>query len=157
MNDIFFSVPRLLLERMPAARALVRGCETCPNLQGEVLFFPFRNGSIVSATLSGIPYSGFLGFHIHENASCATGGDIPFHGAGGHYNPTGAQHPNHAGDLPVLLASGGFSYAVFFTDRFTPAQVVGRSVVLHGKPDDFRTQPAGDSGSRIACGVIRAL
>ena len=78
-------------------------------------------------------------------------------GAGGHFNPAGRRHPDHAGDLPVLLSGGGRAFSVTYTGRFTPGQVVGRSAVLHALPDDYRSQPTGGAGARIACGVIRPV
>ena len=157
MYDLIFSLPRALSGRSPAARAQLHGCAEYPGLSGEVLFFPFRGGSIVSAAVSGLPYDGFLGFHLHEGGSCTTDGAVAFYGAGGHYNPEGSAHPQHAGDFPVLLSCGGFAFSVFYTDRILPWDAFGRTVILHSKPDDFRTQPAGDSGSRIACGIVRAV
>lgn len=144
------------LERPPEARALVRGSAAYPSLRGEVLFYPFLNGSLLLIRMTGLPGSGFFGFHIHENGDCCTGGDSPFSCAGGHWNPGGVPHPGHTGDLPVLLADQGLAYAMVYTGRFTPAEAVGRSVIIHDRPDDYRSQPAGDSGERIACGVITA-
>lgn len=77
-----------------------------------------------------------------------------FADAGGHFNPTGQKHPMHAGDLPQLLSAGGKAYLAVLTDRFSIRDVIGRSVIIHEQPDDFHTQPAGDSGARIGCGVI---
>lgn len=142
----------------PAARAVVRGDAVQPGLAGEVLFSPFGRGSLVIIRLAGMPAPGFFGFHIHERGDCSTGGDVAFSAAGGHYDPHGTAHPWHSGDLPSVLASAdGVVVMAVYTDRFRPGDVVGRAVVLHEKPDDFRTQPAGDSGRRLACGVIQAL
>lgn len=145
------------LERPPEARALVKGSAAYPELRGEVLFYPFLNGSLLLARITGLPGSGFFGFHIHAHADCRTGGDTAFHSAGGHWDPAGVPHPGHAGDLPVLLADHGLACAMVYTGRFTPAQAVGRSVIIHSRPDDYRSQPAGDSGERIACGAVEAL
>ncbi|MFQ6956613.1 MAG: superoxide dismutase family protein [Flavonifractor plautii] len=62
--------------------------------------------------------------------------------------------PEPRGDLPVLLSSGGRALSLVYTGRFQPGQVLGRSVVLHALPDDYRSQPTGAAGGRIACGVI---
>ncbi len=142
----------------PVARALLRGDAALPGLMGEVLFSPYGRGTLVTARAVGLPTPGFLGFHIHERGDCSTGGDVPFSGAGGHYDPHGVNHPWHSGDLPPLLSSAdGVAVMAVYTDRFRPADVVGRAVVVHGKPDDFRSQPAGDSGRRLACGVIKEI
>ena len=154
MLDQPVHMPRVLVEGQPVARALVRGSGAHPELLGEVLFYPFRSGSLLLVRMAGLPGDGFFGFHIHEYGECCDGGDISFYCAGGHYSPTEAIHPNHAGDLPVLLATGGQAYTIFYTGRFTPEEVLGRTVIIHEGPDDYRSQPAGSSGSRIACGKI---
>jgi Cu-Zn family superoxide dismutase len=92
--------------------------------------------------------------HIHEGRSCTGNAADPFADTGGHFNPKNQPHPLHAGDLPPLFSNGGFGYYSFFTARFRPAEIIGRTVVIHSGPDDFKTQPAGDSGSKIACGVV---
>ena len=67
-------------------------------------------------------------------------------------------HPLHSGDMPVLFSdSNGYAFLAFYTDRFTPDQVVNRTVIIHQNPDDFRSQPAGNAGKRLACGVIMAV
>ncbi len=64
-------------------------------------------------------------------------------------------HPDHAGDLPPLLSCGGRVYLAVLTCRVRIPEILGRTLVVHSRPDDFRTQPAGDSGEKIGCGVIR--
>ena len=92
--------------------------------------------------------------HIHEGSDC---GGTDFSDTGGHYNPDAREHPRHAGDLPPLLSMGGRAFLAVETGRFTPCDVVGRTVVIHGSTDDFHTQPAGNAGKKIACGVIRQV
>lgn len=150
-------IPAALLKGPPAAQALLRGDGAHPRLRGEALFYPFGAGTLLLVRILGLPRDGFFALHIHQQGDCRTGGDLPFHRAGGHYNPGGLPHPDHAGDLPVILSSGGRALALFYTGRFRPGQVVGRSMVLHDGPDDYRTQPAGDSGPPIACGAISAI
>lgn len=74
----------------------------------------------------------------------------------GHYNPEKEEHPRHAGDLPPVLSNDGTAWMEIYTGRFYPMDVVGRTIVLHEMPDDFKTQPSGDSGMKIACGEIKA-
>ena len=105
---------------------------------------------------SGLPTessSGFFALHIHEGISCDGNG---FTESKGHYNPASVPHPQHAGDLPVLISCGGNAYAAVLTNRFCVRDIVGRTVVIHSGADDFRSQPAGDSGTKIACGVVRS-
>lgn len=78
-----------------------------------------------------------------------------FSAAIGHFDPHGCPHPQHAGDLPPLLLCGTRAFSVTLTDRFRVSQIIGKAVVVHENPDDFTTQPSGNSGARIACGVIR--
>ena len=70
------------------------------------------------------------------------------------YNPTNAAHPNHAGDLPPVLGNEGYAWTAFYDKRFGIDEIIGRSVIIHSQADDFRSQPSGDSGSKIACGTI---
>ena len=105
--------------------------------------------------VSGLPReseTGFFALHIHEGGSCS---GENFSDTGGHYNPHNEAHPRHAGDLPPLLLCGGGAYLAVLTDRFSVADVIGRTVVIHGGADDFHTQPAGNADTEIACGVIR--
>ena len=67
-----------------------------------------------------------------------------------------AEHPQHTGDLPALLSNDGYAWFAVYTNRFSPAQAVGKTVIIHADPDDYRTQPAGNAGARIACGTILA-
>ena len=156
MSERFAPLSQFLPSEPPAAQARLQGDRAHPDVHGEVLFYPYRGGTLLFARVSGLPGDGFFGFHIHEYGDCCTGGDVPFYCAGGHYNPDSAVHPYHAGDLPVLLSNAGQALAAVYTGRFSPPDVLGRSVVLHGHPDDYHSQPAGDSGERIACGVIEA-
>ena len=143
---------------LPAARALLQGDPSHPQLMGKVLFSPYGRGTLVTVRLLGLPAPGFLGLHIHEKGDCTTGGDVSFAQAGAHYDPHGVHHPWHAGDLPPILSlSDGTALLAVYTDRFQPADVVGRSIIVHNMPDDLHSQPSGNSGARIACGIINAV
>ena len=78
-----------------------------------------------------------------------------FPNTGSHYNPDHQDHPLHTGDLPPLLSGDGTTCLAVVTDRFRIKDVIGRTVVIHSGSDNFRTQPAGNTGNKIACGVIR--
>lgn len=142
--------------KMPSAYAKICGGREYPQLTGYAKFFQRQDGVVIEVEVHGLPKSesGFFAFHIHETRDC--GGD-GFPNTGGHFNPGGALHPRHAGDLPPLLSDHGKAYMKVFTDRFPVGEVIGRSVAIHSDPDDFRTQPAGNSGRKIACGVIRDI
>ena len=152
-----------LLGRRPAARAQIRGDANHPSLSGDVSFYPVNGGVLVLADVHVLPTTGangpgrFFGFHIHEGGACTGTDQDPFADAKGHFNPQNAPHPQHAGDLPPLYAGRGYAWSAFLADRFTVDDIIGRTVVIHSDPDDFTSQPAGNSGSRIACGVIRKV
>ncbi len=129
---------------MQNAIACVRG----ENIRGTVKFFPQCPGVMVTAEIFGLP-DGFHGFHIHRGNSC---GGKDFSDILGHLGA--GDHPNHAGDLPPLLSCGGRAYLAVRTERFRIPEILGRTVVIHQNRDDFTTQPAGDAGEKIACGVI---
>ena len=95
-------------------------------------------------------------FHIHTGNACTENGQGEFASAGGHYNPWDTLHPSHAGDLPPLLSNNGSAWMAVYTGRFYPEDVIGRTVIIHEKSDDFHTQPSGDAGEMIACGKIVA-
>jgi Cu-Zn family superoxide dismutase len=113
---------------------------------------------------------GTHGIHFHEVGMC-DGGSTAFSTAGAHYNPLGREHglenPRgpHAGDAPnIVTPAAGFGKVAFSTDRvrltsgaLTLFDGDGSSIVVHANPDDQIAQPAGNSGARIACGVVRAI
>ncbi len=144
----------MIQRRFPDARAVIKGGDSFPCIRGQVFFFQTRCGVIVRAVVSHLPDTKamFYGFHIHDGESCC-GED--FSETKGHYNPENSPHPTHAGDMPPLLSCSGEAYMEFRTDRFCVKDIIGKTVVIHAGTDDFRTQPSGDSGEKIACGVIR--
>ena len=137
----------------PFATANIKGGNITPNLSGQVKFYQKRGYVLVSAEIEGLPKtdSGFFGFHIHEGESCE-GED--FSKSGSHYNPQNAPHPAHAGDMPPLISCNGSAYMTFATDRFKVSDIIGKTVIIHNRPDDFNSQPSGNAGTKIACGVI---
>ncbi len=155
-----FSGLGALLGRLPDAKAVLSGSRAHPNLRGVVCFYQTDEGVVVAAEVRGLPYErgacapSVFGFHIHEGRSCTGTREDPFANAQGHYNPRNCPHPQHAGDLPPLFGNKGYALMTVLTDRFTVNEIVGRTVILHSQRDDFTTQPAGDSGARIACGRI---
>lgn len=138
----------------PDAVAWIQGNVQHPELFGNVFFWGMSSGGVfVTAEVIGLPQtSEFLGMHIHEIGDCVP----PFLKTGNHYNPKGEKHPMHAGDLPSLLNNNGYAYISFYDERFTVQEVIGKSIIIHSKRDDFSTQPSGDSGEKIGCGVIKA-
>ncbi len=137
----------------PDAIAYLEGGTAAPLLTGEAKFYQKKEGVLLTITVSGLPRKdGFFGLHIHEGRDCS--GD-DFSDTLGHFDPREAAHPEHAGDLPPLLSSGGRAYLGVLSDRFRVQDVIGRTIVIHSDADDFHSQPAGNAGMKIACGVIR--
>lgn len=131
---------------------------------GTATFTDTYAGVLVVGTATGLGL-GAHGIHIHSAGKC----DPPFASAGAHFNPLGKQHgfenPNgpHLGDMPNIdtPAAGGHRFEVLLpgvtlkgTNRLLDAD--GAAIVIHSARDDYKTDPSGDSGSRIACGVIVA-
>ena len=147
----------------PNSAADISGGENYPGIRGRVIFRQQKNGVLVTADIYGLPTgetgcdSGVFGFHIHEGEDCGSNGQEPFSNTKGHYKPGDCPQPYHAGDLPPLFENDGYAYMSFLTNRFTATEIIGRTVVIHLKPDDFHSQPSGNSGEKIACGVIKAL
>jgi superoxide dismutase, Cu-Zn family len=137
------------------ARAVIRNASG--DQIGFAKFVEDASGRVhVNVKVSGLA-SGLHGIHIHNTGLCA-----PFGAAGTHHNPAGAAHGNHSGDLPNLAVNGdGHGRLNATTDDATlsggPLSVFdanGSAIVIHARPDDYQTDPTGNSGDRIACGVI---
>lgn len=157
------------LSASPAAYAILKGSGLAPKLTAKAYFYTSNNnGTLVAIEAHGLPefspatstrpQIGPFGLHIHSGNECEpTQGQDAFSQAGDHYNPTSTVHPDHSGDLPVLFSNNGYSFMVVYTNRFTPSEVIGKTLIIHQSPDDFRSQPAGNAGIRIACGVIKVV
>lgn len=160
MNSRFCSFITAL-SKAPQAEAVIKGSSEYPDINGKVRFYRTNSGVLVAAEVFCLPTSAseccdrVFGFHIHEGDECCGNSSDPFAGAKSHYNPCNCTHPHHAGDMPSLFENDGYSFSVFLTDRFSINEIIGKTVIIHSDPDDFTTQPSGNSGSKIACGVIR--
>jgi Cu-Zn family superoxide dismutase len=117
-------------------------------------------GVDVQIELTGVP-PGVHGFHIHEKGDCGDNGNA----AGGHFNPAATAHgapdvpPHHAGDFGNVTANDAGKVSTRFTTRAVTVEAgansaVGHAIILHANPDDLTTQPTGNAGGRIACGVV---
>lgn len=121
-------------------------------------------GVRLHGTLAGLQPNGTHGFHIHENGDCSAPDGSS---AGGHFNPDGKPHgkpdqsEHHVGDIfSVTADANGVGQVDAIANRATlgdgaATDVLGKAVIVHAKPDDYTTQPTGDAGGRIACGVIQ--
>lgn len=152
----YFSV----FKRRADAVAFINGSPDYPKIKGRVLFYQLKNAVMVRADIWDLPKgivdcgSPIFAFHIHKGEECSGNQNDPFADADGHFNPDNCPHPYHAGDLPPLFGVNGKAFSAFLTDRFTVKEILGRAIIIHSKPDDFTSQPAGNSGEKIACGII---
>jgi Cu-Zn family superoxide dismutase len=132
-------------------------------VSGTVTFSKAEGGVRVQAQLKGLK-PGDHGFHVHEFGDCSAPDGTS---AGGHFNPAGSPHAGphdaqrHAGDMGNVTAGADGSGSVDYVDRQAsfegPNSVLGRGVIVHEKADDLKTQPTGNAGGRLACGVIGAV
>ena len=172
---------RVLMASMLAAAAAAAGCgsmgggeghkasamlepTTGNSAKGTVTFTQSGTKVHVSAQLSGLKPNAEHGFHVHEKGDCSSGDGMS---AGGHFNPAGKSHGDmrthgdrHAGDMPNIKAdaNGNASFSVETRDMTIgtgDTNIVGKGLIVHRDPDDYKSQPAGNAGPRIACAVIR--
>lgn len=161
------------------AAAALAGCQSAPRDEprataqlkplgknkafGEATFDQAGNKVRVVAYVQGLAPGREHGFHIHEAGDCNSPDGMS---AKGHFNPFGKPHGNfqtgerHAGDLPALRADkSGRAKVDVELDTIAvgpgPASIVGRGLIVHADPDDYKTQPTGNAGARLACAVIQ--
>ena len=162
-----------------AATVLLAACQTTPpdaprataQLQptkgsktfGEATFEQVGSKVRVVVFVQGLKPDQEHGMHIHEVGDCSSGDGMS---TKGHFNPLGKPHGHpgsgerHAGDLPSLKANNAGRAKVdveldIITVTAGPASIIGRGLIVHADPDDYKTQPTGNAGARIACGVIQ--
>jgi Cu-Zn family superoxide dismutase len=144
------------------ARADLRPTENS-KARGSVLFKKEGESVRVEIELEGLT-PGAHGLHVHEHGDCSAPDATS---AGGHFNPEGKPHgaptdaQRHVGDLGNVTADASGRVSVVLTDSVIalegPNSIVGRAVVIHEKADDLKSQPSGDAGARLACGVIQVV
>lgn len=146
---------RFLSGKKPYAVAEVSGGKDYPTICGIVEFYLLEKGAIVVASIEKLPTTAtnIFAFHIHNGETC----NDNFAESGTHFNPTNQEHPNHVGDMPPLFSNNGEAWTAFLDQRFNVQDIIGKVVIIHDNPDDFTTQPSGNSGNKIACGIIEKL
>ena len=144
------------------AVAIIKGSAEFPGIRGLVRFYQTDNGVYAITSITGLPKgagvcaSPIFAMHIHDGNSCEDrNGEQPFALSGSHYNPNNCGHPYHAGDLPPLFSAGGIAMSSVLTNRFNVREIIGKTVIIHSGIDDFTSQPSGNAGKKIACGVIQ--
>lgn len=143
------------------AEADIRGSIKYPNIKGKAIFKETKSGILLSVKINGLPSvkdkcnnGKFFGFHIHEGNSCTGNKNDEFADSKTHFNQYQCPHPYHLGDLPPIIENNGNSYMKVLIDKFRLNEIIGKVVIIHSMPDDFTTQPSGNSGEKIACGKI---
>jgi len=150
---------------MPGSRVQAEFLNGDGKNTGSVVLTQTAHGVLVDADLRGLE-AGWHGFHVHEKGECR----VPdFESAGDHYNPEDSEHGfmatkgRHAGDLPnIFVAKDGTARIQFLLDKITLHDGEralfdndGSAIVVHSRADDYRSQPSGDAGSRVACVALR--
>jgi Cu-Zn family superoxide dismutase len=130
---------------------------------GTITFIQRGDKVAVSGSVTGLPPNSEHGFHVHEKGDCSSGDGMS---TGGHFNPAGKAHgpqsaEHHAGDMPSLKADSYGNASVSFELSGVSvgggaANLVGKGLIVHRDADDFKTQPTGNAGPRVACAVIAA-
>ncbi|MFA6580505.1 MAG: superoxide dismutase family protein [Paludibacter sp.] len=130
------------------------------HVTGTIIFTKVKNGIRVEGDLHGLA-EGKHGIHIHEYGDCSSPDGMS---AGGHFNPMNKTHAGpmeamrHEGDMGNIVADSKGNAHIDYVDNALSfkgmTSIIGRSVVIHQSADDFKTQPTGNSGARVACGVI---
>lgn len=122
-----------------------------------------NGGVLIEVEISGLPANKWVAFHIHETGRCDAASH--YESAGGHFNPSSAEHGllaakgPHAGDMPnQYVGQDGVLRAQIFNGTVTldgkKDGIRGRALMVHANSDDYRSQPSGDAGERLACGVV---
>jgi Cu-Zn family superoxide dismutase len=149
----------------PAATATLQGAPG-DDVSGTVTIHQAGDSLHIVAEVRGVDAAGRHGFHVHENGQCDHEGEKHFTSAGGHFNPTNAEHacpptdPRHAGDLGnIEVGANGVARMEMTTSGLSlsgPNSIIGKAIILHANEDDCKTQPTGNAGDRLACGVVTA-
>ena len=150
----------LHIKKSPYAFAKISGSDAYPDINGGAYFYTVQAGILVAIQIKGLPESDdickkpIFAVHIHNGDRCTGNRTDPFADAMTHYNPYNCAHPYHAGDFPPIFGADGLGFSAFLTNRFSAEEITGRTIIIHAGPDDFTTQPSGNSGMKIGCGVI---
>lgn len=154
---------RKYMKHAPARAAAVLSPTQGSPVSGKVEFIRMEDYTLVKAEVRGFEPNTKYGFHIHEFGDCSASDAMS---AGGHFNPKGMMHAGpdaemrHMGDMGNLAADSNGVAVLELKDKMIklggPKSILGRAVIVHAQEDDLKTQPTGNAGARLACGVIGA-
>jgi Cu-Zn family superoxide dismutase len=150
------------MQGVAMARAVLTGTKGHEGVKGLVTFTVKGDVVVVNASITGLT-PGKHGFHIHEKGDCSAPDGSS---AGGHFNPTHMKHgaptdaERHVGDLGNVVADEKGNATLVWNDKVIklsgPNSIIGKGVIVHAGEDDLKSQPTGNAGARVACGVIEA-
>lgn len=135
-------------------------------VSGKLTLAPMGDGVHISGEVGGLVPNTQSGFHVHEKGDCSA---VDATSAGGHFNPATSAHgragtpTHHAGDMDNITSDAGGVAKVNVHLRGVTLgggaanDIAGRAVIVHAAPDDYHTQPTGNAGARVACGVIKVV
>jgi len=146
----------------PVLKSTIKAVDGNKNEVGQVFLRPVDGGVQVYGKLMNLQPGKTVALHIHETGSCANMGKA----AGGHFNPDNNPHAHpddmngHAGDLPNLTANEDGIATINYVNKKISAAEVGKysvnrlALIVHANADDYQSQPSGNAGERVACGII---
>ena len=148
----------------PKAHAVLTGASG-KTVTGDINLAPTGDGVMLTGTVDGLAPNSEHGFHVHEKGDCSA---VDASSAGGHFNPDNTKHGNptsgehHLGDMPNIVSDAMGHAEVSATILGATLgdggahDLMGKAIIVHDKPDDYTSQPSGNAGARVACGVIMA-
>lgn len=160
--------PKAMPPSLSAAKAGVVNLASASGslVSGKVMLSAMGDGVHLTGAIGGFAANSQHGIHVHETGNCSA---VDASSAGGHFNPAASAHgragsgAHHAGDMDNLVADGnGLARVNIHLQGVTLGggaanDIAGRALVVHAAPDDYRSQPAGNSGARVACGIITII
>lgn len=145
---------KVLSCRRPDAFAHIQGDCEHEELYGCVCFYELCDAVLVAADIHGLPeMEDTCGRFRGISQGCGNSEDA-FADTNGHFDMNNCPHPYHSGDMPPLFSNNGRAWCAFIVSGLNICEIIGRTVVIHEGPDDFKSQPAGNSGKKIGCGLI---
>lgn len=135
-------------------------------VSGRLSLVPMGDGVHIRGEVGGLVPNGQFGFHVHDKGDCSA---VDATSAGGHFNPAASAHgragghAHHAGDMDNIVSDGaGLARVDVHLQGVTLGggaanDIAGRAVIVHADPDDYHSQPTGNAGARVACGVIKVV